>query len=141
MRNCVHIFLFLFGSSGCFSCSQGPVDGAALSAKDRDFIERLGLCDAREEIILFDTQFDLRSSGNLITNKRLAAYWIEAEEEFSNIDWAFYEDIDSLKVKDLSSSLSYASYLEVHRRGQASFRLYVDGDKEEEEVFFEKALL
>jgi hypothetical protein len=59
----------------------------------------------------------------------------------SYTDFALYEEVDTLVTKDLTASLTYASYLEVLKKNGQSFKVFVDGDSAEVFKFFDKAIM
>jgi len=123
------------------SCDYGPRTGAELSQADRDHIKGLALLDEGENIILFDRQSDFKTSGNFITDKRLASYWIDKRDETqTSVDFGLYSEIDTILTKDLSRALTYASYLEVVKNDGKAFKVYVDGDSTEVRTFFDRAI-
>lgn len=123
------------------SCQHRARPGTKLSQADRDYINGLGLLEDNENIILFDGQSDLKTSGNFITDKRIASYWIDrGDKTKSSVDFGFYNEIDTILTKDLSRTLTYASYLEVVKHDGKTFKVYVDGDSTEVRTFFERAI-
>jgi hypothetical protein len=127
------------------SCDKDLQTGGDLSKDDQEFIRKLGVLEVDEKIILFDSQgggFDgLKTSGNFFTNKRIAAYWIDdSDTANTNIDYAFYEDIDTIWRYPKFKSLTYSSYLEVRRRNGTRFKVYVDADSAGTWEFFNTAL-
>ncbi|HYI76887.1 MAG TPA: hypothetical protein VEW65_04655 [Chryseolinea sp.] len=123
------------------SCDYGTRTGAELSQADRDHIKGLGLLDEGENIILFDRQSDFKTSGNFITDQRLASYWIDKRDETqTSVDFGLYSEIDTILTKDLSRALTYASYLEVVKNDGKIFKVYVDGDSTEVRTFFDRAI-
>ena len=128
------------------SCDKDFKTGDNLSKEDKEFILNLGLLDADEDIILFDSQaggFDgLKTSGNFFTDKRIASYWIyNRDTTKTSIDYSFYADIDTIGRYPKFQSLTYASYLEVHRRNGTRFKVYVDADSARTWYFFNRTLL
>jgi hypothetical protein len=127
------------------SCDRDLDTGDDLSKEDKEFIKKLGILDGDESIILFDSQgggFDgLKTSGNFFSDKRIASYWIDKRDTAkSSIDYAFYADIDTIWRYPKFKSLTYASYLEVHRRNGTKFKVYVSADSTRTWDFFNKAL-
>jgi len=126
------------------SCDKDLDTGDDLSKEDREFIKGLGILDNDESIILFDSQGggfnDLKTSGNFFSDKRIASYWIDKRDTTkTSIDYAFYADIDTI-WRYPKFSLTYASYLEVHRRNGTKFKVYVSSDSTRTWDFFNKAL-
>ena len=95
------------------SCNGGIKNGTELTQTDLNYIEKIGLKNEDEKIILFDSQMDNETSGNLITDKRLASYWIDKDKNINKLNFAYYNEIDTLITKDLSKSLTYASFVKV----------------------------
>ena len=126
-----------------FSCGDTIKKGNQLTQDDLKYIKSLGILDEGEEILLFDSQGGLggkRNSGNFITKKRLATYWIDEHDIQNNVvESAFYPEIDTIITKDLSKSVTYASYLEIRTKDTRNFRVNVDGEKAELEKFFNLA--
>ncbi|MBI5539885.1 MAG: hypothetical protein HY951_07500, partial [Bacteroidia bacterium] len=97
-----------------------------------------------EAIILFKTQGafgDIKVSGNFFTEKRIASYWIDKNDtNKTNIDFAYYSDIDTIITTFLTTSLTYASFLEVKKINGQKFKVYVDADSAETRDFFNSAI-
>jgi hypothetical protein len=127
------------------SCGGDLKTGEDLSKRDKEFIRELGILDGEENIILFDSQgggFNgLKTSGNFITDKRIASYWIDSRDTTkTSVDYAFYADIDTIWRYPKFKSLTYASYLEVYRRDGTTFKVYIDADSTRTWDFFNRAL-
>ena len=122
-----------------FSCGNGIKKGSELSQTDLNFIKQIGLLEDNEKVILFDSQLDNQTSGNLITDKRLASYWIDGKTEINNVNSANYSEIDSIATKDLSNSWTYSSFIKVMKSDGTEFKVYVDGDSKKIGQFFETA--
>jgi hypothetical protein len=127
------------------SCGKDVETGDDLSKQDKEFIKKLGILENDENIILFDSQgggFNgLKTSGNFFTDKRIASYWIDTNDTSkTSIDYAFYPDIDTLRRYPKFKSLTYASYLEVHKRNGKIFKAYVSADSAGTWEFFNRAL-
>ena len=122
------------------SCNGGIKNGTELTQTDLNYIEKIGLKNEDEKIILFDSQLDNETSGNLITDKRLASYWIDKEKNINKINFAYYSEIDTLLTKDLSKSLTYASFVKVIKNDKTEFKVYVDDNGKNTKYFFEKAM-
>lgn len=127
------------------SCDKKLETGNDLSKDDKEFITNLGILGADENIILFDSQaggFDEpKTSGNFFTDKRIASYWIDKHDTTqTSINYAFYEDIDTMQRYPKFRSLTLASYLEVHRRDGTKFKVYVSSDSVGTWKFFNNAL-
>lgn len=132
-------FSFLLVLMALFACEGGIRNGNELSKKQRAYITELGLLEENEQILMFSSSLDIKTSGNFFTDKRIAAYWIDDDKTKTSINTAYYEDIDSIKIKDLSHALTYASYLQVFA-DSIRFKVYVDGDSTEVYQFFNEAI-
>ncbi len=112
-----------------------------LMKEDQLFIRELGILDSLEEIELFESNGGFKGfkqSGNFITDKRIASYWIEDGEK--EVHSAFFStEIDSISQTDLVSKLTYASYLTIYKTDGSSFKVYVDADSIRTYQFFNKA--
>jgi len=139
MKTYVKLLLLLFGI--LLSCSDK--NETNLKASDRKFIQGLGILGPKEEIELFENNDgwnDVTKSGNFITNKRIASYWIEDGEK--EIYSAFFEnEIDSICQTDNHTALTYASYVTVYKNDGTSFKVYIDADSTRVHDFFNKARL
>jgi hypothetical protein len=144
LHNILKLIVFAVGLI-ISSCGRDLETGDDLSTQDREFISELGILDDEENIILFDSQgggFNgLKTSGNFFTDKRIASYWIDKRDTTkTSIDYAFYVDIDTIWRYPKFKSLTYASYLEVHKRNGTKFKVYVDADSTRTWDFFNRAL-
>lgn len=119
----------LLAVSSLASCSLVDHHERSLTQQDLDFLHDLGILDSGEVVELFDSQAGfsgIEKAGNFITDKRIAAYWIDDEvREVNSIE---YRNIDSIKVIDRTGSHTNASYLEVFHSRTEKFNVYLDGD-------------
>jgi hypothetical protein len=122
-----------------FSCAENKTE-RNLTTGERKFIESLGILDLKEEVRLFennDGSEDVTKSGNFITDRRIAAYWIKGVDQ--EIHSAFFEnEIDSISQTDNHTALTYASYVTVYKTDGSSFKVYVDADSTRTFEFFNK---
>ena len=140
--------LMLIVGLGCsvlfLSCSMDARTGDSFTEDEIHYLKSLGLLDEDETIILFDSQGSYGKiilSGNFFTNKRIASYWHELEDSSKNQeDFAYYHDIDTIIPVSSSTYLTYASYLEVHKKDGEVFKVYIDADEEGIQDFFDKAI-
>ena len=123
------------------SCDGGIKSETELTQSDLNYLEKIGLKNEDEKIILFDSQIDNETSGNLITDKRLASYWIDKDKNINKLNFAYYNEIDTLITKDLSKSLTYASFVKVIKNDKTEFKVYVDDNEKNTKYFFEKAMI
>jgi hypothetical protein len=127
--------LFLFSS-----CQPGIQKGQSLSRNHVNYIRSLRLLSGNEYIILFDSQYKIRISGNFFTDKRIAAYWIDERDTAKRkINYAFYKDIDSIKTNYFQSQKDIP-FLEVYKTDGKKFKVYVKADSIETKYFFENAI-
>ena len=107
-----------------------------LNKSDISLIQDLNLIDENERIIKFYSEYRKENSGNFFTNKRVAKYWIDKEDESKNvINSAFYKDIKSIDTV-YNAGLTYCPYLMISKIDGTSFKISVEGDKTEVKSFF-----
>lgn len=123
MKFLFFIFTFLI----LFSCNLFR-DRDKVENIDLSYLESLGLFSEGEKLIWFDSQLTQSQSGNFLSDKRIASYWVdENNPEKSYQSYFMLEDVDSVLLKDKSKSVSYASYFKVFSNG-SSMKVYVDAD-------------
>lgn len=134
-------FTFWFLTVVLTSCSNAPTE-KNISPEDHAFIESLGIIEPKEEIELFESNGGwggLKSAGAFITSNRIAYYWLEDGEK--EVHSAFFaKDIDSIALTDLSTKLTYASYLTIYKHNDSSFKVYIDADSARVQAFYKKAM-
>lgn len=134
-------FLVLIIGLSLFGCSDAPSE-KNISPEDYAFIESLGILSPEEEIELFESNGGwggLKSAGAFITSHRIAYYWLEDGEK--EVHSAFFAtEIDSITLTDLSTKLTYASYLTVYKHNDSSFKVYIDADSARVQAFYKKAM-
>ncbi len=110
------------------SCSSKNENN--LSKDDLYYLQSRGVLKKGEKVLRFETNggvHGIEQSGNIITNLRIASYWIEEDE--SEIHSAFFKtDIDSLSYTYKGRSLTYASEITVYLKNKTSFNFYLDAD-------------
>ncbi|MEN9441074.1 MAG: hypothetical protein RLZ33_1151 [Bacteroidota bacterium] len=135
----IYFFALLIALS-LFSCTEAPTE-KNISPEDHAFIESLGILSPEEEIELFESNGGwggLKSAGAFITSNRIAYYWLEDGEK--EVHSAFFAtDIDSIALTDLSTKLTYASYLTVYKHNDSSFKVYIDADSARVQEFYVRA--
>lgn len=130
--NFVSLILFV-------SCNKIETNDT-LNKSDISLIQDLNLIDKNEKIIKFYSEYRKENSGNFFTNKRVAKYWIDKEDESKNvINSAFYKDIKSIDTV-YNAGLTYCPYLMISKIDGTSFKVSVEGDKTEVKSFFEDLL-
>lgn len=121
MKNRLHAFVLIgIVSLAILACRSDVKTGEDLSRRDRAFIEGLGILDSNETIVLFDSQggglHPVQNSGNFIIDRRIASYWIDGRDTTRNhIEYAYYEDVDTILRFPKFKSFTLASYLEVYK--------------------------
>ena len=123
------------------SCGWKVKNEHNLTNKDLQFIRGLGILDSNETILLFETNggfSGLKQSGNFITNKRVASYWIE--KNLKELNLAFYSQIDSLKLKNKTAAVTLASSITIFTDDKTTFELYIDADSGRLNQFYDKTL-
>lgn len=126
------------------SCN-GFQPGDQLSKSEVAYIKGLGLLEGNEKILLFETHSgkminSYKTSGNFISDRRLAGYWIDNHNpEKSSVDFAYYEDIDTLIAHDLTHDFVLASYLCIKKRNGQAFNLFISGKSSAVHAFFHQA--
>ncbi len=140
MKKSLSIFLFsiLFLA---VSCSWTEKNENNLSAKDLSFIRSLGILDTDEKILLFESNggiSGLKQSGNFVTDKRIASYWIENNK--TEMNFAFYAQIDSMKLNDKTTAVTMASSITIYANDNTTFELYVDADSARLNQFYNQTI-
>ena len=110
-----------------------------LSDSDLKYIQNIGLLGENENVIKFSTSRNIKNSGNFITEKRLASYWIDKNENKSYKEFAYYSDIIKIDSTNNTEAWTYTSYLIITKNDNSTFKLYIDGDKEKYSSFLKLA--
>lgn len=122
----------------CLLLSCSSRNETNLSTIEIDYLKELNLLEDGEEIILFDSQSSFEQSGNLVTDKRIASYWIDGKNDVINT--AFHYEIDSIKTNSPDNSPLYASQLVVYHSQLYQFNIFVDRDKASTQSFFDTTI-
>ncbi len=131
------LYYFLLISLFISSCNLIQ-NNDKLNQSDLIYLENLGLLTKGENVIWFDSQLDKKTSGNFLTNKRIASYWIDKYDKNKSFKhFLMLEDIDSLLLKDLSKSTSHSSYIEIYSKGK-NIKVYIDKDSTVLSNYFNK---
>ena len=122
-----------------FSCNHIET-GDSLSKSNIEYIQSLKLLDSDEKIYKFYSEFKKRNAGNFFTDKRIAKYWIdERDKKKDQLTFAFYKDIKSIDTV-YNAGATYSPYMLVTKSDSTTFKVSVNGKKEEIKSFFEDAL-
>ena len=111
-----------------------------LSSETMHKLKAMGLLNEMEGLVFFYSNYEEEIVGSIITDQRLAHYWIdEKDSSKTEIESAYYSEIvnivDHFQVQDFD-----CPYLEVTKNDGTQFRVYVDGDAEEKQQFYQTAL-
>lgn len=130
------LFVFIVFACGTIlnACTKTKTE---FSESEIKYIKTLGLLEDREVPVLFDTQMDFKTSGNFISDRRIASYWVDKND--TSVNSALYAEIDSIVTRDLRHSLTRSSYLIIFTTNRPPFEVYVDGDSIEVWTFFNEA--
>jgi hypothetical protein len=124
-----------------FSCGLKEKNETNLNKSDLAFIQKIGILDTNETILLFESNGGLgglKQSGNFITKKRVASYWIENNR--SEMNFAYYSEIDSMKLNNKTNALTLASSITIFAKDQTTFELYIDADSNRLNQFYKKTV-
>jgi len=142
MKNSWLIVILAFG---IYSCQYGLKNGEEISNEDKEFIRELGILDADEDIILINSQSgssdELKQAANFYSTKRLASYWLDENNDAKTlINSAYFHEIDTILLTDLSKDWANTSYLRILKKDSTEFNVYVDGDSITTWTFFNGAI-
>ncbi|MBY0536757.1 MAG: hypothetical protein K2P88_12985 [Chitinophagaceae bacterium] len=129
--------IFVFCSVGCSNKIQTE---DTLSKHDVDRLRSLKILDEKEHLYKFYSEFKNSVAGNFFTDKRLATYWLdEHDKSKSKVQFAFYKDIAYIDTVYIAGS-TYCPYMNIVKNDSSSFKVCVDGTKEEITDFFNGAI-
>lgn len=134
-------YIVLFGFIILFNACVNKIESAnTLTKQDFELLRSLNLLDTNENIYKFYSEFKKNVAGNFYTDKRLASYWLDENDDNKNkIDFAFYKDI--IKIDTVYyAGLTYCPYMLVKRKDSTTFKVSVEGTKQEITDFFIDAL-
>lgn len=142
MKKLKLIFCFATTALIC-SCIGHYRKGSDLGYFDLAYLRKLGLISDKEKVLFFDTEVPfsgLKVSGNFITDKRIAAYWIDDNDPSkTSIHYAFYNDVADLKCRYIKA-LTYSSYITVTKTNGEIFKVYIDADSTTVHAFYNRAV-
>ncbi len=114
--------------------------GNDLSESDIQKIKELGILDDNEGIIKFYSEYKKNVAGNFFTNKRIASYWKDENNETRDkINSAFYKDIIRMDTITYAGA-SFSPYINVMRKDSTIFKVCFDGEKAEIRKTFEEVI-
>lgn len=123
------------------SCGLKAKNENNLTNKDLQFIHDLGIIDSNETILLFESNgglSGLKKSGNFVTEKRVASYWIE--KNLTEKNFAIYSQIDSMKLNNKTNAVSLASSITIYTKDNKTFELYIDADNTRLNQFYNQTV-
>lgn len=128
MKN-LRIYIFLIVLTACSTGTNEVKEKNEISIKTIQYIKELGLLDKNEEVLFFSTSLNYKVSGNIVTERRLASYWLNNSAD-DYISSAYYYEIDDIffKAKD---GFEFSSYFKVNLKNGKNFNVYFSGEKEE----------
>lgn len=126
----------LFYLSSCQFINNDKLDD-----NNFQFLESLDLLKKNEEIVWFDSQLTIKTSGNFLSNKRIAGYCFDKyHPESSFKEFAYLNEIENIKLINNSKSISYSSYIEVIKKNGQAFKVYIDKDSTTVESYYNQTL-
>jgi hypothetical protein len=126
----VTLILFLL-----FSCNKIE-NNETFDKKDKEFIKRLRLLEDGETVYSFYSEFKNSVAGNFITNQRIASYWIDERNPKKNkVKFAYYSEITKIDTV-FNTGITYCPYMLVTKTDGSTFKVSVNGKKEEIKTFF-----
>lgn len=134
MNNFLFLIIFLI-----VSCNNIQ-SGRNLSASELSRIDKLFRLDENETIINFYSEFKSSVAGNFYTEKRVASYWIDEDDDSKNqVNNAFYTEITKIDTVT-NAGLTYSPYLQITKENGSSFKVCFDGKKSELKRIFTDVL-
>jgi len=123
------------------SCFSKKIETAmTLKPEDKAYIQSIKLIDKDESIYKFYSEFKKSVAGNFFTDRRMAKYWIDERDKTKDeIEFAYYPEIVSIDTVYYAGA-TYSPYMLVKKKDSSTFKICVDGKREEIKAFFEDAL-
>lgn len=124
-----------------FAACKNKIETAnTLTKQDFDRLHSLNLLDTNEQLYKFYSEFKNSVAGNFFTDKRLASYWLDEHDKSKNkIEFAFYKDVAKIDTVYYAGA-TYSPYLLIIRNDSSSFKVCVEGKKQEITEFFNDAI-
>ena len=116
------VFSLLFSG-----CSGKIIEGRKLSKNTIKYIQELGILNEEEKILYYYTSFNDKVSGNFVTEKRVASYWLYEDNDIKS---AYYNEIKSINIK-YGDGFEFTSALVIELNDGTKFDVYFNGTKEE----------
>ena len=141
MKNVVKIIVVFGLISFLISCSSNNSNENNLTPHGIEYIKSTCALDKDETILLFGTNAGFsgyKQSGNLITDKRVASYWIE--DKVKTVESSKYQEIDSIKLNDRITAITLSSSLMIYKSNGTKFELYIEADSSRLYSFYTKTI-
>lgn len=123
------------------ACGNKIETATTLAKQDFDRLQSLNLLDTNEQLYKFYSEFKKSVAGNFYTDKRLASYWLDEHDKSKNkIEFAFYKDIAKIDTV-YNAGATYCPYLRITKTDSSSFKVCVDGKRQEITEFFNDAII
>jgi len=107
-----------------------------LKQQDFDRLHFLNLLDTNEQLYKFYSEFKNSVAGNFYTDKRLTSYWLDEHDKSKNkVVFALYRDIAKIDTV-YYAGVTYCPYLLITKNDSNTFKVCVDGTKQEITEFF-----
>ncbi len=112
----------------------------SLDKGTKDRLKKLGILADNERIIQYYSNLEKDKAGNFFTDKRIAHYWLDdSDNSKTEISFSYYQDIVSIdtnfNVQDFD-----LPFMTIKKKDSSSFKVYIDGTKEEKKIFFTSAI-
>jgi len=133
-------YFFILLLFSLFSCNKIE-NSHSLNQEDIALIKKLKLLDQNETILKFYSEYKKQIAGNFFTDKRAASYWVDKRDSSKTIiQFAYYSDIAKIDTV-YYAGLTYCPYALITKKDHTTFKVCVDGNKQEIRSFFEELLL
>lgn len=133
------LFFCIFFLSAC-SLKNSIVKGDQLKDTQITYMKSLGVLYESEEVILFDSQLDYKTSGNFFTNQGAGSYWkYKKKPEDDSVNYAKYADIENITIT-YSKEWDMATDIKINKKDGSSFSVYLDDQEESEKEFFNQLI-
>ena len=135
----INIILIIILTQLFISCGYEKVkNGEDLSTGQINHMQELGILDKDEDILYCSTNMNYNVSGNIITEKRIAKYWLD--EENRDIESAYYNEIDTILIGKYGDSFESTSFYIVKKKNGKSFNVYFNWKKEDIDLIYQEIL-
>jgi hypothetical protein len=134
------LFTIVFIVLNALTSCQNIESGDSLGEKTISRIKKMGLLDEDEKIIRFYSNYQKDKAGNFFTDKRIAHYWLDEDNDSkTDISFAYYQDIISIDTNFTVHDFDIP-FMTVRKRDSSTFRVFIDGTYKQENDFFVEAM-